>query len=128
MRETSNLTQSQIKDWWRERRTEYNVGLAVSGMLAFILYVISGVRLIMPYDDEFEITLFTIIFQAVGYLFMMGVANLFYFFGVLYDLTYNRDNTSQFRKKLFKLGFWISVSIPFLAPLIIVISYFLNYY
>ena len=128
MRETSDLTQSQIKDWWRERRTEYNVGLAVSGMLAFILYVISGVRLIMPYDDEFEITLFTIVFQAVGYLFMIGVANLFYFFGVLYDLTYNRDNTSQFRKKLFKLGFWISVSIPFLAPLIIVISYFLNYY
>ncbi|KUJ50381.1 hypothetical protein [Chryseobacterium sp. JAH] len=128
MRETSDLTQSQIKDWWRERRTEYNVGLAVSGMLAFILYVISGVRLIMPYDDEFEITLFTIVFQAVGYLFMIGVANLFYFFGVLYDLTYNKDNTSQFRKKLFKLGFWISVSIPFLAPLIIVISYFLNYY
>lgn len=128
MRETSDLTQSQIKDWWRERRTEYNVGLAVSGMLAFILYVISGVRLIMPYDDEFEITLFTIVFQAVGYLFIIGVANLFYFFGVLYDLTYNKDNTSQFRKKLFKLGFWISVSIPFLAPLIIVISYFLNYY
>ena len=128
MRETSDLTQSQIKDWWRERRTEYNVGLAVSGMLAFILYVISGVRLIMPYDDEFEITLFTIVFQAVGYLFMIGVANLFYFLGVLYDLTYNKDNTSQFRKKLFKLGFWISVSIPFLAPLIIVISYFLNYY
>jgi len=128
MRETSNLTQSQIKDWWRERRTEYNVGLAVSGMLAFILYVISGVRLIMPYDDEFEITLFTIVFQAVGYLFMIGVANLFYFFGVLYDLASNKDNTSQFRKKLFKLGFWISVSIPFLAPLIIVISYFLNYY
>lgn len=128
MRETSDLTQSQIKDWWRERRTEYNVGLAVSGMLAFILYVISGVRLIMPYDDEFEITLFTIVFQAVGYLFMIGVANLFYFFGVLHDLTYNKDNTSQFRKKLFKLGFWISVSIPFLAPLIIVISYFLNYY
>jgi len=61
----SNLTKSQIKNWWYERRLHYNVGLILSGISAFILYVILGKSLIMPYDDEFEITLFTIVFQGV---------------------------------------------------------------
>ncbi|MCD0457208.1 hypothetical protein LPB85_17290 [Chryseobacterium sp. LC2016-27] len=128
MKENSNLTRSQIKDWWVERRLNYNIGLIISGFIAFILYVFVGVNFIMPYDEEFDITLFTIVFQGIGYLIMIVFANLFYSLGVTEDLNHNKENTDDFRKNLFNLGFWFSVSLPFLAPLWLLISYFLNFY
>lgn len=124
----SNLTKSQIKEWWSQRRLNYNLGLIISGFIAFVLYVILGINLIMPYDFEFEITLFTIVFQGIGYLVMIVIANLFYSLGVRQDLNCNKGNTNDFRENLYNLGFWFSVSLPFLAPGMIVISYFLNFY
>jgi len=128
MSSSSSLTESQIREWWNEKRYLYNLGLFISGIIAFVLYVIVGVNLIMPYDEDFEITLFTIFFQGIGYLVMISFANLFYSLGVKHDLNYNKENTDDFRKNLFNLGFWFSVSLPFLVPLMGVISYFLNYY
>lgn len=126
--ENSNLTNSQIREWWSERRLLYNFGLVVSGITAFILYVILGVTLIMPHDPEFDITLFTIFFQGIGYVVMMFFANLFYFLGANHDFNFNKENSHKFRINLFNLGFWFSVSLPFSVPLMIVISYFLNFY
>jgi len=100
----SNLTRSQIKEWWSQRRLNYNLGLIISGFIAFVLYVILGINLIMPYDFEFEITLFTIVFQGIGYLAMIVFANLFYSLGVTEDLNHNKENTDAFRKNLFNLG------------------------
>jgi hypothetical protein len=124
----SNLTKSQIKEWWSQRRLNYNLGLIISGFIAFVLYVILGINLIMPYDFEFKITLFTIVFQGIGYSVMIVIANLFYSLGVRKDLNYNKENTNDFRDNLYSLGFWFSVSLPFLAPIMIVISFFLNFY
>lgn len=128
MSSTSNLTKSEIKEWWSDKRYHYNLGLILSGIIAFVLYVIVCVNLIMPYDEDFDITLFTIIFQGISYLIMIGFANLFYSLGVIHDLNYNKENTNDFRKNLFNLGFWFSVSLPFLAPLWLLISYILEFY
>ncbi|KIC65208.1 hypothetical protein [Chryseobacterium taiwanense] len=124
----SNLSESQIRDWWSERRLYYNVGLIVSGIVAFIVYLILGVILIMPYDDDFEITLFTIVFQGMGYVFMMLFANLFYSFGVRTDLNLNKGNSMKFRKALFNFGFRFSIALPFLAPTMLLITYYLKFY
>lgn len=125
---SSNLTKSQIREWWSDKRYLYNLGLILSGIIAFIFYVIVGVNFIMPYDEEFEITLFTIAFQGIGFLIMIVIANLFYSLGVTEDLNNNKENTDKFRKNLFNLGFWFSVSLPFLSPLWLLISYFLEFY
>ncbi|MBL7881036.1 hypothetical protein [Chryseobacterium gambrini] len=125
---SSNLTKSQIIEWWSNKRYLYNLGIILSGIIAFIFYVIVGVNFIMPYDEEFEITLFTIAFQGIGYLIMIVIANLFYSLGVTEDLNNNKENTDNFRKNLFNLGFWFSVSLPFLAPLWLLVSYFLEFY
>ncbi|MGD1319630.1 hypothetical protein [Chryseobacterium sp. 2R14A] len=128
MSSSSSLTESQIRKWWNDKRYLYNLGLFISGIIAFVLYVIVGVDLIMPYDEDFEITLFTIVFQGIGYLIMIVSANLFYSLGVSEDLNHNKENTDDFRENLFNLGFWFSVSLPFLAPLWLLISYFLEFY
>ncbi len=128
MEKNVKLTKNEIKNWWSKKRFEYNVGLVISGIVAFILYAFLGIILIAPYEIEFEITLFTIVFQGLGYLFMILIANLFFSLGYFYDKNYNTENSEKNRERLFSLGFWFSNSIPFLVPLNIIIIYFLNYY
>lgn len=127
MEAENKLTSSQIKEWWCEKRLLYNFGLVTSGILAFILYVVVGVNFIMPYDNDFEITLFTLFFQGFGYLMMMGLANLCYNMGVYLDLN-NPENSEKFRKDLFKLVFWFSFLLPFSIPIMLLISYFSEFY
>lgn len=115
------------KEWWRNKRLKYNLGLIVAGFFAFICYAILGTKLIMPYDENFEITLFTIAFQGTGYLIMMVVANLFYNLGYWADKNYNKRNSGLFRHRLFNLGFWFSFALPFLIPLVIIIEYFIEF-
>jgi hypothetical protein len=115
------------KMWWRQRRWSYNKGLVIAGISAFILYVILASCLIAPHDTDFEITLFTTLFQGIGYLFMMGVANVLYNLGYLVDSRFNTGNNESFRLRLYKMGYWFSFSLPFLIPLLIVIEYFVVY-
>lgn len=119
--------QQTSKQWWASRRLKYNKGLVIAGITAFILYAVLGEILIMPYDSEFEITLFTIAFQGIGYLFMMLIANLFYNFGHIVDNMFNKDNSEQFRKRLFNFGYWFSFGLPFLIPTMVVIIYIFEF-
>lgn len=116
------------RQWWANRRLQYNKGLIIAGITAFILYAILGSTLIMPCDEDFELTLFTIIFQGIGYLIMMLIANLFYNLGYLADKIFNKDNIEQFRQHLFNFGYWFSFGLPFLIPTIIVITYIFKLY
>lgn len=125
--EQSALINQAVRVWWSKRRLRYNIGLVIAGVTAFILYVILGSYLIAPYDDEFEITLFTIFFQGVGYLFMIGVANLLYNLGYLVDSKFNPNSSDAFRQRLYNLGYWFSFCLPFLVPLLTVVVYFINY-
>ena len=115
--------QQTSREWWASRRLKYNKGLVIAGITAFFLYAILGSTLIMPYDSEFEITLFTIVFQGIGYLFMMFIANLFYNLGHIVGNMFNKNNDERFRQRLFNLGYWFSFGLPFLIPIIIVIMY-----
>ena len=54
--------------WWNARRLRYNVALVIAGILAFIGYLAVGSTMLPP-DADFEVTIFTIFFQGIGYLF-----------------------------------------------------------
>lgn len=120
-------SKAEVKEWWEGRRLNYNIGLVISGILAFICYAIVGTKLIMPYDNNFEITLFTIAFQGVGYLFAMLIANLFYNLGYWVDENYNKSDSEKFRRRLFNLGFGGSFGLPFIIPILTVVDYFIEY-
>ena len=115
------------KDWWESRRQKYNILLVVAGVTAFILYAILGSLLIAPYDDEFEITLFTIFFQGVGYLIMMGIANFCYSLGQKMENQINKQQSDSLRQRLFNLGCLFSFCLPFLIPVLVIVSYFVQY-
>ena len=115
------------KDWWKARRLKYNKGLVIAGVTAFICYAILGEFLILPYDKEYEISLFTIFFQGIGYLFMIGIANIFYNLGHWTDKHFNKDDRQTFRQRLFNFGFWFSCGLPFLIPILTVVVYLVEY-
>ena len=116
--EDKTLIQQTYREWWASRRLKYNKGLVTAGLLAFLLYAIVGSLLI---KNDFEITLFTIAFQGIGYLFMIGVANIFYGLGPLVDGLFNQQNDKGFRQRLFNFGYWFSFMLPFSIPLFVVV-------
>ncbi|MGL4630049.1 MAG: hypothetical protein ACRCVT_02490 [Leadbetterella sp.] len=121
------VLKKESKEWWSSKRINYNLGLIASGIIAFFLYAVLGSILIAPYDSEFEITLFTIFFQGIAYLFMMGFANLFYGLGYQIDINFNKTNSETFRKRLYRLGYWFSFGLPFLVPVMVVVVYFIQF-
>jgi hypothetical protein len=101
--------------WWRARRLRYNVALVIAGILAFVAYVAVCVTL-LPKNAEVEITIATILFQGIGYLFMIGVANVCYFIGPLSERFMRPAEPERYRVICYRLGFWFSVLLPFSIP------------
>jgi hypothetical protein len=122
METTTWNKEKELKNkWWHEKRGKYNLGLIISGILAFILYALV-IEFIVPFDTDVEITLFTIIFQGIGYLVMMGIANLLYNLGAYSEKIIKPKNIDKYRKQTFNLGFWFSCGLPFLIPLVLLIT------
>lgn len=90
------------KEWWRKKRLNYNIGLIVSGILAFILYIIVVEFVVLKSEKrwEGELTIFSIIFQGIGYLIMIGCANLLYYLGPISELLIKPKNAKT-------IDFWL---------------------
>ena len=73
-----------------------------------------------------EITLFTTVFQGLGFLFMIAVANVCYLAGPLSESIIRPRNVDRFRRVTFQLGFWFSVLLPFAIPVIVALSYLIH--
>ena len=110
-------------EWWASQRRRYNKGLIVAGILAFALYVIV-VTTFRKYIPDAEITVFTTAMQGIGYLIMMGVANVLFFIGPISESVINPKDRLRFRYIAFGLGYWGSASMPFLVPVLLVTQVF----
>ncbi|MBS1501663.1 MAG: hypothetical protein JST32_06355 [Bacteroidetes bacterium] len=104
------------KEWWWSKRYSYNKGLIISGFIAFLLYCILGPIIIGPHE-EFEETIFDMGFQGSAYFVAIIIANVFYTLGWLIDISFNKNNSTRFRERLFALGYWFSFSLPILLTL-----------
>ena len=113
--------------WWEERRLRYNIALVVAGVLAFVTYVWvvdQGIaRGTMP---GAEITLFTIAFQAFGYLLMMAVANLCYNLGSWSESVIRPTNIETYRRVAYWMGFWFSALLPLAIPALVAWAYLIH--
>jgi len=110
------------RSWWQVRRIRYNIGLLVAGFLAFICYVVIFSIYIESIPGA-EITVFTIVFQGILYLLAMGVANVFYFLGPLGERLVLPSQLEAYRRISYRVGFWLSVALPFSVPLLLFVHY-----
>ena len=111
-------------EWWRKKRSKFNIGLIISGILAFI-FQITVIEIVSNESNylELDFTIFTFFFQAIGYLIMIGIENLFYYLGPISEKLIEPKDSEKYRNRTFKFGFWFSCSLPFLIPLNILIMY-----
>ncbi|MBF5042327.1 hypothetical protein FGE12_07940 [Aggregicoccus sp. 17bor-14] len=109
----------EVSAWWAARRRHYNFGLVIAGLAAFVLYVAVVIVKIAPVDPEAEVTLFTTAAQGMGYLLMMGIANLCYGLGPLLERRLAPADVQRFRRRAYALGFGFSVALPFCIPLLL---------
>ena len=113
---------SVSKKWWWSKRLKYNKGLLLSGFITFLLCCILGLTIIARHE-EFEETILAIVFQGTAYLIMIGVANIFYTLGWIIDISFNNNNSQQFRERLFALGYWFSFALPILIILSVMVRF-----
>jgi hypothetical protein len=113
----SSVRFAEALTWWEQRRLRYNVALVIAGLVAFVCYVVVLDRGIssgaMP---DAEITIFTTVFQGIGYIFMMVVANVCFLAGPLSEALIKPTKVLLYRRVMFQVGLWFSVLLPFTIP------------
>jgi hypothetical protein len=112
------VEQLSASEWWGRRRIRYSIGLVIAGFLAFVAYA-SIVFTFEKRIPDADITVFTAVFQAVGYLIAMGIANICYLLGPMSERILKPRNVTTYRKITYNLGFWFSVLLPFPIPALI---------
>jgi hypothetical protein len=112
--------QVSAKEWWGRRRLRYNIGLIIAGMLAFAVQVrvVSWGRSIGALEGtaDPDALLVAVILDGIGYISIMGLANVCYFLGRWSEGIIRPSNYDRYRKITFRLGFWFSVLLPFSIP------------
>jgi len=98
--------------WWEGRRLRYNIGLAVAGVVAWGLFVAEGLLLTHWFSLSVSATLAT----GLLWLVAMGIANLLFFLGPVSERVLKPKDRDAYRRRIFGLGFWSSMAVPFLFP------------
>jgi hypothetical protein len=121
----ARMEHSDAAAWWEKRRRLYNVALVLAGVGAFACYAAvldhfscSGLDCPGSVEDT-EITLFTIVFQGLGYLVAMGIANVLFGLGALSEELARPKNPRTWRRTWFLLGLCFSVALPFAVPVLV---------
>jgi hypothetical protein len=104
--------------WWESGRLRYNIGLAIAGALAWALFAIEASLL----TDWYSISVSVTLAQGLAWLVAMGVANLAYFLGPVSERIFKPDDPDAYRRRIYGLGFWFSIAVPFLFPAVTLIA------
>lgn len=110
----------QAFQWWLGRLPKYNRGLVVAGVSAFVAYVLIGF-LLLPASEGFEVTLFTLVIQSVGYLVIIALANICYLIGPVSESLLRPDDVHRYREKWHTLGSRLSFALPFSVPVMLLV-------
>jgi hypothetical protein len=104
--------------WWSGRRLRYNLSIAAAGLLSFILYA----AIVWSFQDrlpEVEITAFTVVFQAVGFLIAMAIANICYFLGPMSERWLQPGRLGAYRRRAYGMGLGYSLLLIFSPPALV---------
>lgn len=115
------MSTESAAEWWGARRLRYNLALLAAGAIAFVCYV-SAVWTRCAGVFGADVTIFTTVFQGIGYLLAMGLANLFYYLGPGMERFVAPVHIGTYRRWAFRAGLLFSVALPFVVPLIVLIG------
>ena len=117
---TESLPAESAAEWWGARRRRYNLALLAAGAVAFVCYV-SVVWTRCAGVLGADVTVFTTLFQGIGYLLAMGLANLCYYLGPGLERFVAPAHRATYRRWAFRAGLYFSVALPFIVPLVLLV-------
>jgi hypothetical protein len=103
--------------WWQARRLRYNLTLAGGGWAAYAAAVGLNYAFGHPVWRDWRGGLGMTIFLGVGYLIVMGIANVFYLLGPAMEAWVKPRDLDRYRRNAFAMGAWGSLIVPFCFPL-----------
>jgi hypothetical protein len=111
------------RTWWARRRLRYNLALLAAGVLAFACFVLlfwwTDTILSSGYHTASSVSVVLRGWSplAAGALVaFLLVANVGYFAGPLAERVIPAEFIAIYRRLAFRLGLWLSVLVPFVAP------------
>jgi hypothetical protein len=102
--------------WWQGRRLRYNLTLAAAGWLAYGLAVGQSFAFGRPMWLSLTGALSMTLFLGVGYLILMGFANVAFLLGPAVEGWIRPANVAGYRRAAFAMGLWGSFALPFAMP------------
>ena len=104
--------------WWESRRLRYNIGLAIAGASAWGVFAAESLLM----TDWFSLSVSGTLGTGLLWLVAMGVANLLFFLGPVSERVLKPTDRDAYRRRVFGLGFWFSMAVPFLFPAAVLIA------
>lgn len=104
--------------WWQARRLRYNLALGGAGMVAYALALSISLAFGEPLWGTAGEAIGQTLFLGTGFLALMGIANVCYLIGPIGEAWLKPRDLAGYRRNAFAMGFWGSVAVPFLVPLL----------
>lgn len=103
--------------WWEARRLRYNLVLAATGVIAYAAAVAIYAAFGFPVWRNWLGNLGLTLLLGLGFLVLMGCANVCYLAGALMESLARPADRDAFRRRAFAMGLWGSAALPFFFPL-----------
>ncbi|HEY2177894.1 MAG TPA: hypothetical protein VGH15_04870 [Caulobacteraceae bacterium] len=104
--------------WWQARRLRYNLVLAGAGWAAYGLNAVLFYAWGRPIWRDWQGAMSMTLFLGLGFLILMGAANVFYLLGPAVESVVKPAEPARFRATTFRMGLWGSAALPFVFPLV----------
>ena len=104
--------------WWQARRLSYNLALAAAGWVAYGTAVALNYGFGHPVWRDWRGGLGMTIFLGTVWLVAMGFANVAYLLGPAVEGWVKPADVARYRRTAFSMGFWGSLAVPFIFPLV----------
>lgn len=116
---------SPIVAYWKQHRLRYNIALIVAGVLAFVSYCyVASMLIAQNLLTDFEVTLFSMLFQFIFYLTMLFIANMGYTLFMKFDEAIDKSNVDRITHKILFYGYFVvSCLVPFSITLLFYLSW-----
>jgi hypothetical protein len=124
--------QVPARQWWGRHRLRYNIGLVIASSLACACYLIVGwwgdsiFGTPVPTAITTARLLQELLPEAIVCLILVVMANICYYAGPLFEIIVRPRNVDRFRRIIFRLGFGLSVLLPFAVPGLLASFYLLS--
>ena len=103
--------------WWNDSRYKLNKGLFFDGVTVILVCGLIFEFLMTHSSDNPRMSIGYFLIASVIYIFYFGLINLVFILVEILDRTYSENNNLKTRNALFKVFFWVVLSIPVLYPI-----------